>query len=77
MDEHKQRLETASNSWLLTTVTKLSQQSESLIAELTDTTEKKLKGVCGTVFTEMGETLRQRLAAFAAPATPVSTTPND
>jgi hypothetical protein len=75
MNEHKQRLETASNSWLLTTVTKLSQQSENLIAELTDTTEKKLKGVCGTVFSEMGETLRQRLAAFAAPATPGSPAP--
>jgi hypothetical protein len=67
MAEHKQRLENASNSWLLTTVTKLSQQSESLIAELADTTQKKLKGVCGSVFAEMGETLRQRLAVFAAP----------
>ncbi len=67
MDEHKQRLENASNSWLLTTVTKLNQQSESLITELADTTEKKLKAVCGNVFSEMGETLRQRLAVFAAP----------
>ena len=79
MDEHKQRLENASNSWLLTTVTKLNQQSESLIAELADTTEKKLKAVCGNVFSEMGETLRQRLAAFAAPfgapATPASPAP--
>ena len=67
MDEHKQRLENASNSWLLTTVTKLNQQSESLITELADTTEKRLKAVCGNVFSEMGETLRQRLAALAAP----------
>jgi hypothetical protein len=67
MDEHKQRLENASNSWLLTTVTKLNQQSESLISELADTTDKKLKAVCGNVFSEMGETLRQRLAGLAAP----------
>ena len=67
MDEHKQRLDNASNSWLLTTVTKLNQQSESLIAELADTTERRLKSVCGNVFSEMGESLRQRLAGLAAP----------
>jgi hypothetical protein len=79
MDEHKQRLENASNSWLLTTVTKLNKQSESLIDELADTTEKRLKAVCGSVFTEMGETLRQRLAGltapFGEPPTPASPVP--
>jgi hypothetical protein len=76
MDEHKQRLENASNSWLLTTVAKLNQQSEGLIHELADTTEKRLKAVCGNVFSDMGETLRERLAAlaipFGAPATPAA-----
>jgi len=79
MDEHKQRLENASNSWLLTTVTKLNQQSESLIAEMSDSTEKKLKAVCGSVFSEMGDILRQRLAGlaapFAAPTSPASPAP--
>jgi hypothetical protein len=79
MDEHRQRLDNASNSWLLTTVTKLNQQSGNLIDELADTTEKRLKAVCGNIFTEMGETLRQRLAGlaspFAAPATPASPAP--
>ena len=76
MDEHKQRLENASNSWLLTTVSKLNQQSENLIEEMADTTEKKLKAVCGNVFSEMGENLRQRFAGlaspFAAPAPPAA-----
>ena len=79
MDEHRQRLENASNSWLLTTVTKLNQQSEGLINELANTTEKRLKGVCGNVFSEMGETLRQRLAALSVPlgalGTPASPAP--
>jgi hypothetical protein len=76
MDEHKERLENASNSWLLTTVTKLNQQSETLITELANTTEKKLKAVCGSVFSEMGETLRQRLAVLAAPfGTPATPAP--
>ncbi len=76
MDEYKERLENASNSWLVTTVTKLNQRSESLIDELAASAEKRLKAVCGNVFTEMGETLRQRLAgltaAFGPPATPGS-----
>jgi hypothetical protein len=67
MDDHKHRLENASNSWLLTTVSKLNQQSEALINDLSDMTEKKLKAVCGTVFADIGETLRQRLAGLAAP----------
>jgi hypothetical protein len=83
MDEHKQRLENASNTWLLTTVTKLNQQSQSLITELADTTEKRLKAVCGGVFSEMGETLRQRIAGLAAPlgapatSAPAVTRPED
>ncbi len=73
MDEHKQRLDNASNSWLLTTVSKLNQQSESLINEMSLSTEKKLKAVCSNVFSEMGEALRQRMAGLAAPfAAPVA-----
>jgi hypothetical protein len=72
IDEHKKRLENASNAWLLTTVSKLSQQSESLIAELAEATEKKLKDVCSDVISEMGATLRQRLGGLAAPGTPAA-----
>ena len=47
MDEHKQRLENASNSWLLTTVTKLNQQSDGLIDDTRrnhrETTEGRLQ----------------------------------
>jgi elongation factor P hydroxylase len=68
IDEHKKRLANASNAWLLTTVTKLNQESESLIAELSDSTEKKLKAVCSAVISEMGATLRQRLTEMSAPS---------
>jgi hypothetical protein len=70
MDEHKKRLENASNSWLLTTVSKLNQQSETLIAQMVEATERKLKAVCNTVISEMGATLRQRLTGIAAPLKP-------
>jgi hypothetical protein len=69
MDEHKQRLENASNSWLLTTVTQLNQKSEGLIDQLAASTEKRLRAACGSVFAEIGETLRQRLAGLSIPAT--------
>ena len=76
LDEYKQRLETASNTWLLTTVSKLNQQSEGLIDQLADSTEKRLRSICGTIFAEMGETLRQRLAGFSTPVeAPTSTGP--
>ncbi len=76
IDEHKKRLDNASNAWLLTTVTKLTQQSESRIEELAKAAESKLKAVCGAVINEMGTTLRQRLAGLAGPpATPASPAP--
>ena len=73
IDEHKKRLDNASNAWLLTTVTKLTQRSETRIEELAEATERKLRAVCSAVINDMGATLRQRLAGlggpFAAPAT--------
>jgi len=67
MDDYRQRLENASNSWLLTTVTKLHQQSVGLIDRLATSTEEKLRSICNSVFAEMGDTLRQRLAGLSAP----------
>lgn len=78
IDEHKKRLENASNAWLLTTVTKLTQQSDARIEELAEYTERKLKAVCSAVISEMGTTLRQRLGGLAAPlsdASPSAGTP--
>ncbi|MCU1343260.1 MAG: hypothetical protein JWN92_2683 [Candidatus Acidoferrum typicum] len=74
LDEYKQRLENASNSWLLTTVSKLNQQSETLIGQLANSTEERLRSTCNRVIAEMGETLRQRLSGLfvSAPSpTPV------
>jgi hypothetical protein len=68
LDVYKQRLENASNSWLVTTASKLSQQSEGLIDQLAESTENRLRAVCGSIFAEMGETLRTRLSAFSIPS---------
>jgi hypothetical protein len=77
IDEHKKRLENASNAWLLTTVTKLTQQSEARIEELAESTERKLKAVCSAVIADMGATLRQRLGGLVAPSAPGSKEPED
>jgi hypothetical protein len=81
IDEHKRRLENASNAWLLTTVTKLTQQSEARVEELAEATERKLKSVCSAVINEMGATLRQRIgglvAPLNAPAPPSPKSPKD
>jgi hypothetical protein len=76
IDEHKKRLENASNAWLLTTVTKLSQQSEKRVDELADATERKLKAVCSAVINEMGATLRQRISGLVAPLSSPSGAPS-
>jgi hypothetical protein len=81
IDEHKRRLDNASNAWLLTTVAKLTQQSEKRIEELAEATDRKLKSVCNAVINEMGATLRQRLGGLIAPlnspgAPPSSTDPS-
>ena len=77
MEEYKQRLENASNSWLLTTVTKLNQQSETLISQLADSTEKRLRATCNNVIADMGETLRQRLSGLFIPGSaPAPAPPN-
>lgn len=61
IDAYKKRLENVSNSWLLATATKLSQQSQDLIATLASSAEQQLHETCLQVFASIGETLRQRL----------------
>jgi hypothetical protein len=69
LDDYKQRLENASNTWILTTVTRLNQQSEGLIDQLAKSTEQRLRTACNSVFADLGETLRQRLAGLVMPST--------
>ena len=75
MEEYKGRLENASNSWLVTTVTKLDQQSEDLISQLAAMAETRLRASCNSVFAEVGETLRQRLLGLSSPLPPATVPP--
>ncbi len=58
---YKKRLENASNSWLVTTVTTLTQQSQDAIGTLANSAEQRLRETCAQVFVGVGESLRQRL----------------
>ncbi len=72
IEGYKKRLENVSNSWLVTTVTKLTQQSNDSISSLASTAEERLRQACTQVFADVGETLRRRLLDLA-PAPPSST----
>ncbi len=61
IEAYKKRLENASNSWLVATVTTLTQQSDEVIATLARSAEQRLHATCSQVFADLGEALRQRL----------------
>jgi hypothetical protein len=70
IEDYKRRLESASNSWLLTTASKLSQQSEQHLQAVARSAEQRLRDACNDVFSGVGETLRRRLIDLEAPAPP-------
>ena len=76
IDEHKKRLDNASNAWLLTVVSKLNQQSESILAELAEATENRLKAVCNNVISEMSATVRQRIGGVESPLASPNASPS-
>jgi len=65
VEEYKRRLENVSNSWILATVTTLSQRSQEQIDKLTVTVEDQLRKTASQVFARLGDTLRQKLAELA------------
>lgn len=70
IEDYKRRLESASNSWLLTTASKLSQQSEQHLQAVARSAEERLRNACNDVFSGVGETLRRRLVEIEPPASP-------
>jgi hypothetical protein len=61
IEDYKRRLEAASNSWLLTTVSKLSQQSDQQVQALTKAAEERLRAACTEIFSGVGDALRRGL----------------
>jgi hypothetical protein len=69
LGEYRKRLEVASSSWLLTTVSRLDQQSQQQIAAISRSAEEGLREACARTLQEVGETLRRQIAAEPAPFT--------
>jgi hypothetical protein len=65
VEDYKQRLESAANSWLLTTVSKLNQQSSQQLETLTRTAEARLTETCKQVFANVGQTLQRQMLDLA------------
>jgi vacuolar-type H+-ATPase subunit E/Vma4 len=74
-EQHKTRLESVSNQWLLATVASLDHQSREMISGIAATAEEKLREACGQVFAGVGDSLRQRLSEIAKNFTPPETPP--
>jgi hypothetical protein len=67
IEAYRKRLETASSSWLLTTATRLDQQSEQLIESVARMAEERLRETFTRVLAEAGENIRRQLLG-AVPA---------
>lgn len=63
--QYKDRLENASNSWLLASATMLGQYSKGVLDTLSHSAEERLRDTCANVFADLGETLRARLLGLS------------
>jgi len=66
VESYKKRLENVSNTWMLATVAKLSQQSQDVIATLANSAEQRLREICSQVLAGVGESLSHRLLDLSA-----------
>ncbi len=76
IEAYRQRLENASNSWLVASVATLSQHSEDVIKAMAQAAETRLRDTCSQVFSGIGETLRQRLLGISNDLAPGQNPPS-
>jgi len=79
--QYEERLKTASDSWLMSSVRKLNEHGQNVIDSLSKAAEQALRSTCSNVFDGLAETMRERLlgapgrAAAGAPIPPDEPTP--
>jgi len=66
IERYKERLENASNSWLLASATTLGQHSQTVLDTIAKAAEKRLRDTCSEVLSGMGDTLKNRLLGLSA-----------
>jgi hypothetical protein len=74
LDEYRKRLEVISNSWLLTTVTRLDQQSQQMIQSIAETAQAQLREASAQVFSELGNKICENTTAPPPPPSVKSAT---
>ncbi len=65
IEQYKARLENASNSWLLASVTTLGQHSQTVLDTLANSVEKRMRETIAGVLAGMGDTLKDRLLGIS------------
>ena len=65
-EQYRERLDNVSNQWMLATVTSLDHQSRDAVSRIAVTAEEKLRETCTKVFSDMGDSLRDRLQQIAS-----------
>ena len=74
--QYEERLKTANDSWLMSSVRKLNEHGQNVIDSLSKAAEQTLRTTCSNVFDRLAETMRERLlgapsrAAAGAPIPP-------
>jgi len=64
-EQHRQRLENISNSWMVATVTSLDHQTRAVLEGIAQAAEERLREACAQVFAQAGEALRGRMRQMA------------
>jgi hypothetical protein len=81
--QYEERLKTASDSWLMSSVRKLNEHGQNVIDSLSKAAEQALRSTCSNVFDSLAETMRERLlgtpgrAAAGVPIPPDEPPPQD
>jgi hypothetical protein len=65
MDAYKERLENATNAWLLASAAKLGQNSQAVLDSLAKTAEKRMRDTCSQVLAGMGDVLKDKLLGIS------------
>lgn len=65
VEQYRQRLENVANSWLLTAVTTLDQQSKQVLESVAEAAEERMRKTVAAMFGQMAETMRAKLLGVA------------
>jgi PAS domain-containing protein len=75
LSQYEERLRTAGDSWMLTSVKKLNEHGQSVIDSLSKQAEQSLRNTCSKVFDALAAAMRERLLGNSAAASSAAAAP--